>query len=456
MDDDRALLLGDGRASTSRARTCRGSTVIAREFLRFAALGVVVAVALLSFTSGRNTHREVDRPQLGRTWRSPGPLARWAHMSIKAKVGARAFVPRDAHRVVVLTLTTSANMVDLYEWATSLNDVGVHKFMIGCADAPCLKTLQALDAPVFDASDLEGKFTFEGEAREDACRWAALDAALELLDLGYTVMLTKPTVRFRRNPMEVVADSLQRHGGNSVFSMRGLHSFDVAPSDIGMWTVGHSLASLRDDFMVFTPGSQPLIGQTIQGFQGSVPEDVLASVKARDESDLGSAESSWRSDAAFVLNHVLSKQSGLRWKTLDGKDVDAAPFRTKPREVTIDKSLLGANDTVPGATFEMSGVARVGDHDVTVVLLDTIVARAHCNDALDDAMAKTYVVGCDLDDRALAGRRIEIDHQCVLMKGLETNVGGRGLGLLGFFENQGEAPIPSSKGFIGALHACRL
>jgi len=241
-----------------------------------------------------------------------------------------------------------------------------------------------------------------------------------------------------------------------VFSMRGLHSFDVAPSDIGLWTVGHSLASLRDDFMVFTPGSQPLIRQTIQGFEGSVPEDVLASAKARDESDLGSVELSWRSDAAFVLNHVLSKQSGLRWKTLDGKDIDAAPFRTKPREVTIDKSLLGANDTVPGATFEMSGVARVGDHDVTVVLLDTIVARAHCNDALDDAMAKTYVVGCDLDDRAIAGRRIEIDHQCVLMKGLETNVGGRGLGLLGFFENQGEAPIPSSRGFIGALHACRL
>ena len=76
------------------------------------------------------------------------------------------FVPRDAHRVVVLTLTTSENMVDLYEWATSLNDVGVHKFMIGCADSPCLKTLQALDAPVFDASDLEGKFMFEGEARE--------------------------------------------------------------------------------------------------------------------------------------------------------------------------------------------------------------------------------------------------------------------------------------------------
>ena len=92
---------------------------------------------------------------------------------------------------MVLTLTTQTeNMVDLYEWATSLNDVGVHKFMIGCADSPCLKTLQALDAPVFDASDLEGKFMFEGEARrEDACRWA-LDSALELLDLGYTVMLT--------------------------------------------------------------------------------------------------------------------------------------------------------------------------------------------------------------------------------------------------------------------------
>ena len=61
-------------------------------------------------------------------------------MSIRAKVGgkagARMFVPRDAHRVVVLTLTTSENMVDLYEWATSLNDVGVHKYMIGCADSP--------------------------------------------------------------------------------------------------------------------------------------------------------------------------------------------------------------------------------------------------------------------------------------------------------------------------------
>tara|TARA_B100000085_G_C18552001_1_gene516282 strand:- start:930 stop:2243 length:1314 start_codon:yes stop_codon:yes gene_type:complete len=437
MDDDRALLLGDDGASTSRARTCRGPTVIAREFLRFAALGIVVACALLSFTGGRNTQRDVA-PQLGRTWPSAGPLARWAHMSIRAKVGgkagARMFVPRDAHRVVVLTLTTSENMVDLYEWATSLNDVGVHKFMIGCADSPCLKTLQALDAPVFDASDLEGKFMFEGEAREDACRWAALDSALELLDLGYTVMLTKPTVRFRRNPMEVVADSFARHGGNSVFSMRGLHSFNVAPSDIGTWTVGRSLASLRDDFMVFTPGSQPLIRRTIDGFKGS--------------------------DPLFVLNHVLSTQSGLRWKTLDGKDVEAAPFRTKPHEVTIDKSLLGANGTVPGATFEMSGVARIGggdgDRNVTVVLLDTVVARAHCNDALDDAMAKTYVVGCDLDDRALAGRRIEIDHQCVLMKGLETDVGGRGLGLLGFFEHRGEAPIPSSKGFIGALRACRL
>ena len=186
--------------------------------------------------------------------------------------------------------------------------------------------------------------------------------------------------------------------------------------------------------MVFTPGSQPLIRRTIDGFKGS--------------------------DPLFVLNHVLSTQSGLRWKTLDGKDVEAAPFRTKPHEVTIDKSLLGANGTVPGATFEMSGVARIGggdgDRNVTVVLLDTVVARAHCNDALDDAMAKTYVVGCDLDDRALAGRRIEIDHQCVLMKGLETDVGGRGLGLLGFFEHRGEAPIPSSKGFIGALRACRL
>ena len=79
-------------------------------------------------------------------------------------------------------------------------------------------------------------------------------------------MLTKPTVRFRRNPMEVVADLLRVTVGTQC-SMRGLHSLNVAPSDIGTWTVGHSLASLRDDFMVFTPGSQPLIRRTIDGFK---------------------------------------------------------------------------------------------------------------------------------------------------------------------------------------------
>jgi hypothetical protein len=69
-------------------------------------------------------------------------------------------------------------------------------------------------------------------------------------------------------------------------------------------------------------------------------------------------------------------------------------------------------------------------------------------------MPKTYVVGCDLDDAALAGRRVEVDHQCMLMKGLESRVGG--LGMFSVFEHKGESPISDSRGFIGALDACRL
>jgi len=73
-------------------------------------------------------------------------------------------------------------------------------------------------------------------------------------------------------------------------------------------------------------------------------------------------------------------------------------------------------------------------------------------------MSKTYVVACDLDDRSLAGRRVEVDHQCMLLKALEyagKNPTGLG-GLLGFLEHHGESPIHDSKGFLGALDACRL
>ena len=455
--DDRTALLGE-EPSTPREKP-RGSRIIGKEFARFFVLGVFVAVGVFAsadFIANTIPARRGSVTRLGRTWTSAAPLARWAHVAIEANVDGHKFVPAVAHRVVVLALSTGESLAQTYEWALSLKDVGVRKFMIGCVDDACLKTLQALDAPVFDASASAEKFSLDGESREDACRWASLESAKELLSEGYSVILSQPTIRFRRNPMEVVADSISRHGRNSVFAMRGVHSNVVTEKDLRVWTGGTSLASLRDDFLIFTPGSQSLIDDMFTSRDADVPADVLEAALAGESSDLGSAELSWRSNVAFVLNHILSANTGLRWKLANGQGpVDAAPFKTKPYEVSVDAALLGEDGSVRGTTAELSGVARLSDNArVKVVLLDTVVARAHCNDAGKDNMAKTYVVGCDLDDAALAGRRVEVDHQCMLMKGLESRVGG--LGVFSFFEHKGESPISDSRGFIGALDACRL
>ena len=451
--DDRTALLGE-EPSTPREKS-RGSRIIAKEFARFFVLGIFVAVGVFvsaDFIANIPARRGAVT-RLGRTWTSAAPLARWAHVAIEANVDGRKFVPAVAHRVVVLALSTGESLAQTYEWALSLKDVGVRKFMIGCVDDACLKTLQSLDAPVFDASASAEKFSLDGESREDACRWASLESAKELLSEGYSVILAQPTIRFRRNPMEVVADSISRHGRNSVFAMRGVHSNVVTEKDLRVWTGGTSLASLRDDFLIFTPGSQSLIDDMFTSRDADVPADVLEAAGA--SSDLGSAELSWRSNVAFVLNHILSVKTGLRWKLANGQGpVDAAPFKTKPYEVSVDAALLGKDGSVPGTTAELSGVARLSHDRVKVVLLDTVVARAHCNDASTDNMPKTYVVGCDLDDAALAGRRVEVDHQCMLMKGLESRVGG--LGMFSVFEHKGESPISDSRGFIGALDACRL
>jgi hypothetical protein len=297
-------------------------------------------------------------------------------------------------------------------------------------------------------------------------------------------MLTAPTTRFRRNPMEVVADSIAKHGGHSVFAMRGVHSYNVTSTDLGVWAAPGSLATVRDDFIVFTPGSQPLIRRMFDEFHNPVPQDVIdAALLGSDDVDvgdesatLGRAEFSWRSNVAYVLNHELIKNAGLRWRDASGAPANAAPFAVRPYEVTIEAALLGENDSMIGTVDELVGVASFTDaaarHDVTIVLLDPTVARAHCND-VGVEMRKTYVVACDLDDAALAARRIEVDHQCMLLKGLEElsrhdaertrNARGAaedadsGLGsLFGFLERRGESPIRASHGFFGALDACRL
>jgi hypothetical protein len=456
MDDDRVALLGE-TPSTRRPSLTRD---VSRAFV----IAVALIAGLVGFAVSREEGVGPNKSALGRSWKSSDDLARWAHVAMRAKERGRVFTPAAAHRVVVMAMSSGDNAAQANEWAASLKDVGLTKFMIGCGDEKCLRPLQALGAPVFDARESTGGFMMDGGSTDDAARWAGLAAAESLLDLGYTVMLTQPTVRFRRNPMEVVADSISRHDSThgAVFAMRGATSMNVTQAELGAWTDGTSLASLRDDFVIFTPGSQPLIRSVLSCFNSSLPEDVASLGQSEDElSTPAETEFNYKSNAAYVLNHVLSKDGGLRWKSPNGKPAAAAPFKTKPREIAVDAALLGADGSVPGVTTELSGVASIGDHPITVVLLDTVVARAHCNDADADHMRQTYVVGCDLDDASLAGRRVEIDHQCVVLKALEASGEGFGRGpahLFGAFEHLkgADSPIADSRGFLGALDACRL
>lgn len=440
--DDRAALLGE--PSTPRRRA------FGKDISRAALIAAGLAVALIALGASRDKFTDGVEAELGRAGRGAVDVASREHVALTARVHGHAFTPKAAHRVVVMTVSTGENVPQLNEWAASLADVGVNKFAIGCADDRCLAPLRALDAPVFSVKDTVERYASVGE--EDAARWAAFETTLELLDADYAVMMCAPTLRFRRNPMEMVADSISRHGGRgAVFAMRGVHAgaLNVTRTDLSAWTDGKSLASIRDDFLIFTPGSQPLL------------HAVLAQFKAPGAED-SAKESDWRLDPAFALNHVLSKDVGMRWRAPGGALADAAPFKTKPHEMTIEAALLGENEKVPGVTSELSGAARFANDVLNVVLLDTVVARAHCNDAEDDAMPKTFVVGCDLDDASLAGRRVEIDHQCVLLKGLESaglgvpSGGARPARAFGIFEHVGESPIEDSRGFLGALRACRL
>jgi len=464
---DRTSLTDALATPSTRPRRSRSAvTMMTKDFVKafafaFAlALGVVaLADAYVGKGEGVAFTSAFTSPRLGRNWNSAASLAAHEHVELHAKRfrGRGEFVPREAHKVVVLTVSTGDNLAQTYEWATSLKDAGVLKFMIGCVDSKCLKPMQALDAPVFDASAESEEFAMKGQSKEDASRWASVKVAYELVNLGYTVMMTAPTTRFRRNPMEVIAESIARHGGHSVFAMRGVHDADVKASDLEAWTVPGSTATLRDDFLIFTPGSQPLIAHVLTSFKDTIPEDVLQQETAVDGLGKDEAEFNWRSNVAFVLNHQLSKNSGLRWKKPSGEPVDAAPFAIKPQEVNMESALVGDDGRVKGFIGEVSGEARFAGRSVTVVLLDPIVARAHCND-VGGEMSKTYVVACDLDDRSLAGRRVEVDHQCMLLKALEyVGKNPTGLGsLLGFLEHHGESPIHDSKGFLGALDACRL
>lgn len=444
--DDRAALLAE--TSTPRRRS------FGKDILRAAVIAAGLAAALIALGASRDKQSEGVGPKLGRAGRGAVDVASREHFALVARGHGHASTPKAAHRVVVMTVSTGENTPQLNEWAASLADVGVNKFAIGCADDRCLAPLQALDAPVFSVKETVERYASVGE--EDAARWAAFETALDLVDADYTVMLCAPTLRFRRNPMEMVAESMSRHGGRgALFAMRGVHAgaLNVTKTELSEWTDGKSLASVRDNFLIFTPGSQPLIRATLAQFRAPAAED-----SAKESSD----EQNWRLDPAFALNHVLSKDVGLRWRARGGAFADAAPFKTKPHEMTIEAALLGANNTIPGSTSELSGAARFANDVLNVVLLDTVVARAHCNDADDDAMPKTFVVGCDLDDASLAGRRIEIDHQCVLLKGLESAGlgvpagGDRPAHAFGIFEHVGDSPIDDSRGFLGALRACRL
>ena len=443
--DDRAALLGE--PSTPRRRA------FGKDISRAAVIAAGLAAALIALGASRDKFSKGVESKLGRAGRGAVDVASREHVALTARVHGHAFTPKAAHRVVVMTVSTGENAPQLNEWAASLADVGVNKFAIGCADDRCLAPLRALDAPVFSVKETAERYASVGE--EDAARWAAFETALELVDADYAVMMCAPTLRFRRNPMEMVADSISRHGGRgAVFAMRGVHAgaLNVTKTELSAWTDGKSLASIRDDFLIFTPGSQPLLRAVLAQFKAPVMED---SAKESDEMN-------WRLDPAFALNHVLSKDMGMRWRAPGGALADAAPFRTKPHEMTIEAALLGENEKVPGLTSELSGAARFANDVLNVVLLDTVVARAHCNDADDDAMPKTFVVGCDLDDASLAGRRVEIDHQCVVLKGLESaglgvpGGGARPARAFGIFEHVGESPIEDSRGFLGALRACRL
>lgn len=79
-------------------------------------------------------------------------------------------------------------------------------------------------------------------------------------------------------------------------------------------------------------------------------------------------------------------------------------------EVSVDVAFLGKDGSVLGTIVELSGVARLSYDCVKVVFFDIVVVCVYCNDVLMDNMLKMYVVGCDLDDVAFVGRRVEVDY----------------------------------------------
>ena len=386
-------------------------------------------------------------------------LGRRKALSVAA-LAESAHVQVGKSKVVFLTVCTGKKLPQVYDLTASLKDVGVHKFIVGCTDKACLEPLLALDAPVFDASDSEEKFAYKGSEStmpEHASRWARLDAARELLERGYVVVVAAPTVRFRRNPLDVL-NSLLKHDahGPTVFATRGLHSYNITAREAEIWTVPGSLASIKDDFAIFTPGSQSLIRAMFNNIEHApVPAEVTA--RFADSAPPGTAEKHWKENPSFVMNWVLNREGGLKWHDRSGAVVDASPFEIKPREVSLDPKFIADGDLVRGDVREVRGktVGRGGLDAIDVVLLDTTTSRAHCNNVDSAIMRQTYIVACDLDDAALAGRRIEVDSQCMVMKALESSSGAASLGLFRI-ENRGESPISQSRGYLGALEACRL
>ena len=389
---------------------------------------------------------------------------------IEASLGRRktlsvAALAESAHvqvgkaKVVFLTVSTGKKLPQVYDYTASLKDVGVRKFIVGCTDKACLEPLQALGAPVFDASESEEKFAYKGSEStmpEHASRWARLDAARELLERGYVVVAAAPTVRFRRNPLDVLGALLKHDAhGPTVFATRGVHSYNITAREADVWSVPGSLASIKDDFVIFTPGSQSLIRAMFNHAQNApVPEEIRAHFA---DSPSGTAEKHWTENPAFLMNFVLNREGGLKWHDRSGAVVDASPFATKPREMSLDSKFITDGDLVRGDVREVHGrtIGRGALDALDVVLLDTTISRAHCNNVDSAIMRQTYIVACDLDDAALAGRRVEIDHQCMILKALESASGAAELFGLSI-ENRGESPISESRGYFGALEACRL
>jgi len=386
-------------------------------------------------------------PQLGRKASTLAALAETAHIRL------------GKHKVAFVTVCTGGKLPSAYDLVASAEDVNPRiGFIIGCADSACLQPLLQLNAPVFDASASEARFAYEDRESlmpEHASRWARLEAARELLERGYVVVIAAPTVRFRRNPIDFIEKLLARDGRTpTVYATRGVHSYNVTAREAEMWTVSGSSASVMDEFEIFTPGSQTLINAMFNHVKNApVPEAVRERFV---DSPPGTAEKHWKENAAFVMNWVLNREGGLKWHSLSGDVVDASPFEIRPREISLDPNFIVDGDVVRGDSREVRGrtVGHGGLDAIDVVLLDPIMSRAHCNGVDNLAMRQTYVVTCDLDDAALAGRRVEVDSQCVLMKALESSAfAGAGLG---FMENRGDSPIGNSRGFLGALNACRL